>query len=225
MKWTLFIQQKMKVAALLLSIMFFVILTNVLGSHNLENINRSANSIYKDRLIPATDVYYISDHLHRKKALLESYLVVEGKNAGIVNELKQLNQRITERITHFETTYLVNVEGKFISHFKANNKQYNGAEQEVLHLVKSGNMVQAKAVFDSRVKTSHEKNIATLGKLMNIQSDVGKDLIKDSQFYTSSFNLLSTLQLILAGVIGALIVKLVMAARLTTPQTEKYTMN
>ncbi|RYZ99179.1 MAG: hypothetical protein EOP47_17485 [Sphingobacteriaceae bacterium] len=225
MKWTIFIQQKIKVAMLLLCIMFFVILTNLLGSNNLDNINRSVNSIYNDRLIPATDVYYISDYLHKKKSLLDNIVITKGEYQKAVAELKDINVKISRLVAHYENTYLVNGEIQFISDFKTTYNAYNTTEAGIIRLIKAGEVSEAQHVLNNDVSRLHHQNIQTLGKLVSIQSNVGRDLIKQSESNANIFSLLSSLQIILAIVIGGMVVRLVMASRLTNAVHEKYTMN
>ncbi|RYY35653.1 MAG: hypothetical protein EOP46_09265 [Sphingobacteriaceae bacterium] len=224
MKWTLFIQQKVKVAALLLCVMFFVMLTSLLGNTNLARINRAVNTIYNDRLIPASDVYYISTNLHDKKSMLESML--HARNTA-VNEttMKKFDKKINTLLTHYEHTYLVQGEARFIHDFKNSYAAYNNAEASVMSLIKAGEFSAAQLVYSNAIKSSHNKNIQVLGELMNIQSHVGKDIIKQSELNASIFSLLSKLQIVVAIVVGILVTRLVMSSRIAQITPEKYTMN
>ncbi|GAA4319949.1 hypothetical protein GCM10023149_18950 [Mucilaginibacter gynuensis] len=225
MKWTLFIQQKTKVAMLLFCIMLFAILTSVIGGRNLDNINYSVKSIYNDRLIPATDLYYISDNLHSKKALLESALNNSENVTATHQQLKYINASISKLITQFEGTYLVKSEPEFIDQLKHNNKLLTVAEASIIRLLAANQHAEAHAVYDQNVLNTHKNSITLLSKLINIQSAVGKDLIKQSAFNASSFNLLSTLQILVSVIIGMLIIKLVIASKLNNTVYKKYNMN
>jgi hypothetical protein len=174
MKWTLFIQQKIKIATLLFCVMFFIVITSVLSSKNMDRINESINSIYADRLVPATDVYYISDHLHNKKALLENLLLNAGDCKAAANRLRDINKKINTLVVRFEHTYLVNGESEFISEFKTNHNRYNRNEANAINLISSGNLPAAKQLFNTEIKASHERSINTLGKLISIQSKCGQ---------------------------------------------------
>ncbi|RVU00353.1 hypothetical protein EOD41_12800 [Mucilaginibacter limnophilus] len=225
MKWTLFIQQKMKVAMLLFCVMFFVLLTGILGSKNLNSMNRSVNTIYNDRLIPAADVYYISHHLHNKMALLNDMLGKNNVDVNTVNQLKAIHNKISGLLSDFENTYLVKGETASIANFKHSYSTYNHAEATALGLIKSGEASAARLVYDNELKQAHKGSLKVLDQLINIQSNVGKDIIKQSEFNANVFNLLSKLQIVVAIVIGVLITRLVMSSRIANIPAENYKLN
>lgn len=210
---------------LLFCVMFFVLLTGILGSRNLNNINRSVNTIYNDRLIPAADVYYISHNLHNKMAVLNEMLEENNADAQKVNKLEAINKKISGLLSDFEDTYLVKGETVFIDNFKRSYTAYNNAEATALRLIKGGQVSAAQMIYNNDLKDAHNNSLKVLDELINIQSNVGHDIIKESQLNANVFNLLSKLQIAVAIVIGALITRLVMSSRLTTIPAEKYKLN
>ena len=74
MKWTYQIPQKIKTATLPMGVMVLVIVSNLIARKNITEMNRSVTSIYKDRLIPATNIFYLTENLYRKRLAMEEFL-------------------------------------------------------------------------------------------------------------------------------------------------------
>ena len=73
MNWAFSIQPKMKIALFLAAICVIVLDTIFWERSNLSHLNASFSSIYEDRLLPATYVFHLTDHLYQKRLVLESY--------------------------------------------------------------------------------------------------------------------------------------------------------
>ena len=71
MKFAHSIKQKTKVALLLFCIMICLILVRILEDKSIKQMSESFASLYNDRLIPATDLFFIAEKLNLKKDLIE----------------------------------------------------------------------------------------------------------------------------------------------------------
>jgi hypothetical protein len=69
MKWAYHVKDKMKMAAVLLLIIVLILVNNISNRKTFSNLNESIASIYKDRLMPATYIFQLTDHLYQKKLL------------------------------------------------------------------------------------------------------------------------------------------------------------
>ncbi|WP_215235656.1 MCP four helix bundle domain-containing protein [Dyadobacter linearis] len=211
MKWTFVIQRKFRAAALLGGIMLVVILGTVLLQRNAQGIDQSSASIYNDRLIPATTILYITENLYSKRLTLENHLFTsEGTSELPVSEqLKSYDKSIDSLIRVFEKTYLVAEEEKSLTAFKEQNSRYVHLEQEILNQCAAGNVEGGKRVFAQNGALKFKEAVASLNALTNIQSDVGKDLMKESKSNMASFGVITSLQIGLAVIIGLMILVLI----------------
>ncbi|MCK7555393.1 MCP four helix bundle domain-containing protein [Chitinophaga sedimenti] len=70
MNWLLRVKGKRyKICAIFVMIIALVLLQNVLERRHISNLDHSVAAIYKDRLLPATYLYGISNHLHQQRLL------------------------------------------------------------------------------------------------------------------------------------------------------------
>ena len=227
MKWSYFIEQKIKVALLLSVVMFLVILTNIIERKNIGEINNSVRSIYEDRLVPATDLFSLTENLYNKRFLMESYLKdsYKGTEEQLSFNLKEHDKNIESLIAKYEKTYLVEQETKYLSEFKDKVKQYSSLERDILDLSKNNSKEAALNLYQTRGIDAHKKIIYQLSELNRIQSVIGNELIKDSKGVVASSNLLSTLQIALAIITGIIIIVLIFSSRIVSRTNKKFHLN
>ncbi|KAA0989300.1 MCP four helix bundle domain-containing protein [Dyadobacter aurulentus] len=215
MKWSFVIQRKLRAMVLLGGIMLVVILGTLLSQRNVEGIDQSSASIYNDRLVPATTILYITENLYGKRLTLENHLFnSDAKDARpIAEQLKSYDKSIDSLLRIFEKTYLVAKEEKSLSAFKEQNARYTHLEEEILKQCASGNLETGKQVFAQNGGSKFWEAISSLNELTNIQSDVGKDLMKESKSNMASFGVITSLQIGLAVIIGLMILVLIYDSR------------
>lgn len=226
MKWTYVIQQKLKIALLLGCIMLLIIVTNLLSRRSIENINKSFNSIYEDRLIPATELFYLSDNLHNKRLLMEKFLLnKEHGTAAIRNQLLSHSRQIDSLILKYEGTYLVKKEFSSLSNLKHQLNDYKKVEQSILILAGEGRKEEAQKLYESKGDAMILSSLGHLKELAQIQFEVGKDLLKDSESMIMNTDTLSTLQIIIAIVIGVIIQGFIFSSKVVSVAKEKFNLN
>jgi preprotein translocase subunit SecG len=214
MKWSFVIQQKLKAALLLGGIMVLIILATLLSRRNMEGIGKSFSSIYQDRLIPATTIIYLTENLYGKRLSLEEYLLsseIDNKDE-VKLKLNAHNEDIDSLISAFEKTYLVDKEAKSLIAFKHEVRQYALLEASVLKLCSEGAAKEGKALFVGTGAKTFKKTVANLNELASIQSDIGKDLMKESKSDIASFGIISFLQIAFAVVIGLMLLVLIQSS-------------
>lgn len=214
MKWSFVIQQKLKAALLLGGVMGLIIVATLLSRHNMEGIDRSFSSIYQDRLIPATTIIYLTENLYGKRLSLEAHLLSpENESDNDVRlKLAAHNVHIDSLINAFEKTYLVDKEAKSLTAFKREVREYALLEKSVLRLSNEGAVEEGKKLFAGTGAGTFKKTIANLNELASIQSDIGKDLMKESKSDIASFGIISFLQIALAIIIGLMLLVLIQSA-------------
>lgn len=211
MKWSFVIQQKFKAAILLGGIMALIVGGTLISRYNVEGIDESFSSIYKDRLVPATTILYLTENLYRKRLSLENYLYSEAQQspAHVKAQLRAHDLSIDSLIRLFEKTYLVDEEAKSLLGFKNQISDYAKLENQVLALCTAGSFAEAKQLFSTPGGATFESTILNLNELAAIQSTIGKDLVKASKVNVASFGIISFLQISLAIVTGLVVIILI----------------
>lgn len=227
MKWVFAIQQKHKVAFLLGCILCIVILTTILERINMGDINRSFTSIYNDRLIPATEMFYLSENLYRKRLLTEKFLLSheESQTSELREKLNMYNQSIDSLITEYEKTYLVDNESKYLTALKDKLSSYKQVEESVMELSKNGSKEAGLDLFENQGMALFQSTIQNLHQLTQIQSTVGKELIAHSQSAIASTNILSHLQVAMAFIICLIIQVLLLTSNVLKKQKQAFHLN
>lgn len=226
MKWTFVIQQKLKVAVLLGLVMLLVVLFNLILQKNISDINRSVNSIYSDRLIPATDMFYLSNNFHHRQLAIEKFLFTDDQNTGqLRSTLHKYDKEIFALISKYEKTYLVKEESVFLKKFKEQVRQYSSIENDILSLSEHNKKPEALKLYEKLGRPSLETTIGQLSDLTTIQSAVGGKLVNDTKGIVATSNFLSDLQLVLAIAIGTMITVLVVSSKVINRPQEKFNLN
>ncbi len=227
MKWTFIIRQKMKLALLLGSIIVLIGVTNILERRNVERLNQSVSSIYFDRLIPATDIFYLRENLYQKKFLME--LALDPDQPLSITDLpghfRVYNDSIDNLISKFEKTYLVDREAHHLAAFKEMVRHYNDTEASILETLSSDSREEGRKIYEQRGKERFISTLHNLESLLKIQSSVGHDLMDRSRGLFSSSSLLLTLQITMAIIIGIMIQGLVLSARTMDTKSQHLNLN
>jgi hypothetical protein len=223
MKFAFSLKNKLKIAFLLFCIMCCTLLIRFLEDKSVEKINESFISMYNDRLVPATDLYFIGENLYHKNAILQEVLlgndVLQGSTALV--KMDKHNRKIDSVINKYELTLLVKQEQNFLNELKKALVVQQGLEVKILSMVGS----ESKAVYESVGRNAANQTLAKLSALIKIQSNVGSELIKGSKIFVSGTKVYSTLQVILAIVIGIMIVAIISASNAVKVQNEKFNLN
>ena len=223
MKFAFSLKNKLKIAFLLFCIMCCTLLIRFLEDKSVEKINESFISMYNDRLVPATDLYFIAENLYYKNQILQETLLGNGAvhpSTGMV-KMNKHNRKIDSVITKYELTLLVEQEKSFLNDLKKALTIQQGLEAKILNMAG----IEGRAIYESMGRNAANQTLAKLSALIKIQSKVGNDLIKGSKIFVSGTKVYSTLQVILAIVIGIMIVAIVSASNAVKVQSEKFNLN
>lgn len=221
MKFAFSLKNKLKIAFLLFCIMCCTLLIRFLEDKSVKKINESFISMYNDRLIPATDLYFIAENLYHKNTILQEALNddTDFSKANLL-QLSKHNQKIDSVISKYELTLLVKQERYFLNDLKSALATQRALEGKVLVLAGSNT-----ELYETLVKSASTKTLDKLSALIKIQSKVGDELIKDSKIFVSGTKIYSTFQVILAIAIGIMIVGIVSASNVVKIQNDKFNLN
>jgi hypothetical protein len=227
MKWSFVIQQKIKAALLLSGIMVLIVLSTFLSRSNINDIDKSFSSIYKDRLIPAVDMVYLIENLYTKRLLVEKHLIATTNStpAEIKALLKTKNQSIDSLIRNYEKTFLIAEEAKSLHAFKNQITKYALLENRILHLSESGNKDAGNELFNGKGSQTFQHAITYLNELTNIQYTEGQSLVKESKTESSQFNLISSLQIAVAIIIGLMILGMIYNSKIIRHERQPFHLN
>jgi len=222
MKFAFSLKNKLKIAFLLFCIMCCTLLIRFLEDKSVTKINESFISMYNDRLVPATDLYFIAENLYHKNAILQDALTDESVHpAKSISKIDKHNRKIDSVINKYELTMLVAQEKTFLNDLKNALSVQQKLEAKVLNVASE----QGREIYESVGKNATTQTLAKLSALIKIQSKVGDDLIKDSKIFVSGTKIYSTFQGILAVIIGVMIVSIVSASNMVKIQNDKFNLN
>ena len=180
MKWAYIIKYKLRAAAVLLVIMTTIFFGNLYERKNFNILDKSISSIYQDRLMPATYIYELSNHLYRKRLLQEHY--TEYNREQLQLKVAEHDVAIHSLLAEYEKTYLTEEENIHWTALKSAlynyNKQYDIALANIRKEVPGLNNRQLTYDFN--------KTMAELDALSKIQAGVGHKIEKDSHAIVTS---------------------------------------
>lgn len=220
-----YIKHRLKIAAALTVIILSILVTNMWEKQNLNAVDHCFSSMLEDRLVPATAIFQISDHLYQKRLNVETALH-PGKNTH--NEKMSrtaLNSKIDSIFTQYEKTYLVKMESVYLKDVLAKWKNYKILEQKVIAMAAAGHTNKAAMLYEQKGIPVFKDIMVDLRYLSNIQSEVGKELLISSQANMASINLLALLEQGLAIVIALVIVIAIFQSRITQQPYQKFHLN
>ncbi len=223
MKIAFSFKNKLKIAFLLFAIMCCTLLIRFLEDKSVKNINESFISMYHDRLIPATDLYFIAENLFQKKSILENAHLAaqEIKPKILSDQLRIHNQKIDSIINKFELTFLIKQEQDFLSDLKSALVIQKSIEAKLIAL--GGD--ERKENYNAAGRNASLISIQKLSDLVKVQSKVGDKLVTDSKVFVLGTKIYSIFQIVLAIAIGILIVSIVSASNAVKIQNDKFNMN
>lgn len=227
MKFAYSLKQKTKIALLLFLIMACTILIRVLEDRSIKNMEKAFTSLYNDRLIPATDIFYISEKLYAKRFLLEIFVYSDENKLSIAqlnSKLKTYDKEIDTLLAKYEKTYLVTNEKNHLIELKVKLLENKVLEKNILLNANSLDKAALRKLYDNGEKSFLDMS-ALLTQLTKIQTVVGEQLKEDSQKIVRGTSLYSTLQLLIAIIIGGLIVSILAASNVMNIQNDKFNLN
>jgi len=204
------------------------ILIRLLEDRSIKNMEKAFASLYNDRLVPATDIFYISEKLYTKRFLLETFVYSDQNKLStqqLNDKFKILDRSIDTLLAKYEKTFLVKNEKNHLTELKVKLLENKLLEKNILlnsnHLEKR----TLRKLYDTSAEQSFLAISNSLSKLTKVQTVVGEQLKEESQKIVRGTNLYSTLQLLIAIIIGALIVSILAASNVMNIRNDNFNLN
>ncbi|RZJ63631.1 MAG: hypothetical protein EOO47_28235 [Flavobacterium sp.] len=221
MKMAFSIQQKAKIALLLFCIMACTILIRVLEDKSLNSMNSAFVSMYNDRLVPAADLFYVSEILFEKRDLIEKHHRLNNTEDEQTAKLMAIrNFKIDSVLKKYSKTFLVSDEKSSLAQLKNRLITHQALEKDAIF------NAQPNDVFAfEELNYSYKEILKNLSLLTKTQTLVGKELIKESESLYAGTKVYSAIQFALAILIGILIVSIIFASNVIKVKQEKFNLN
>ncbi len=205
MKWAHNIRRKIRTGLLLAAIFVLLFLKNSMDSKNVAELGASFSSVYEDRLLVESYIYRMSDHLFRKKIMLDS--VVGAREALLIMpEIARYNDTIQSIIVAYEETKLTETEEIYFRDFKENVSSLEGLEKTYFQHAERG-------IDDGQIKTLLDREFnnasANLHHHSGIQLSEGKLLNDYSKKIVAGSTVMAKFEIGILIAIGLMIIVLV----------------
>jgi hypothetical protein len=199
----------------LLALLAVLVAGKLLEDTMVGRLRADCESLFADRLLPATTLFHLSDEMHRKQRSLERFLAHDGGATAepIQGQLGQYDARLEQLTREVEQTYLVADESRHLRDFRAALGRYQKAERDLLQRRQAGEAVSYGPEMTAAFGTVRE----ALLSLTTVQQRVGEQLRNESVSGASGVLALLHLQLGVAFVLGLLAAGLAMTLGLKPP--------
>lgn len=220
MKWAYSIEQKLKAALVLMVIFVFLFIKNVADQNSFTELGNTFSVVYEDRLLAESYIYEFSDHLSRKKLLID-----DSKNRQELSQHKTAidkhNAAIQLLIVAYEKTKLTPTEEVLFRNLKKKINQNIDLEKQYLQQ-SSTEINSTKYLLDE----SFYAILTTLNHLSHIQIHEGERLNKTSQKIVLGSESQNQFELTLLIVLGLIILGLIFTSKSTyTKIPQKSSLN
>lgn len=189
MKWAYQIGNKPKAIAGLCTILLTILLGHISYRNDFARIQHSVTSIYKDRLMPATYLYNIANHVYEKKILAENR---HSTGSHYLQQQLRHDAAIADLIHSYEKTYLTTEEKKTWQLFKQQLAAFSAQTSPLGSIIPVS--VQSDAAFHN--------TIHALNTLCNIQAGEGNNIRNSSKAIVNSTVITTYLEAALLIVLG-----------------------
>ena len=205
MKWAYSIRRKISAALLLAAIFVLLFVKSMMDNNNVVKLGTSFSSVYEDRLLVEAYIYRMSDHLFRKKIMIDS-----ASTAGYVSQIRpaveRYNETIRSIIEAYEMTKLTEAETRYFNDYKKNVGELMEAERMFFERVQAGREgAPEKAAIDRHFNLAS----TNLDRLSGIQISEGKLLNDNTQKIVAGSSILAQFEIGILIAIGLMVMVLV----------------
>lgn len=219
----------MKIASFLFFIMCSTMLIRMFEDKSIKNMSNAFVSMYHDRLIPATDLFFLAENVYAKRYLLEEALnpdrTIEVSFGRLREKLEVHNKNIDSLVHKYEGTFLIKKEKSQLADLKTKLRDGIKMEDNIITMSEKHTLTEGRHLFESMGKAAFNNISEKLSELSRIQTDAGEELIRESESIVSGSKLYSTAQVCLAIFIGIMIVNLVLTSKVVNIHNDKFKLN
>lgn len=205
MKWAYSIRRKISAALLLTAIFVLLFVKNMVDNSNVSRLGSSFSSVFEDRLVVESYIYRMSEHLFRKKIMIDSSST-RSAVVAIRPAIDGYNETIREIIVAYEQTKLTQEEDRYFDSFRNRVSELARLENTYMDAVEAGSTGE-----ELRARINKQFNEASffLDQLSGIQISEGKILNDNSKKIVAGSSLLAHFEIGIIVAIGLMVVVLV----------------
>ena len=211
MKWAYSIRRKVSAAFLLSAVFLLLFVTNLIDSKNVTQLGSSFSSVYEDRLVVESYIYRMSEHLFRKKIMLDT-CSTNASATRVRPLIDQFNESICEIIAEYERTTLTEDEAFYFNKFKENVANLIELEEGYLMSVTRADKSDAAA---SMMNMQFNEASDNLDQLSSIQVSEGRILNDRSQKLVAGSSMLTRFEIGILIAVGLMVFVLVLESTTT----------
>ena len=211
---------------LVLSVFFaLLLLTEFIEKRSLKSIDKDFSSLYKDRLLPASQMYELSELLHEKRMLFENV----NDNSGVVKfnltEITAYNNQIDQVLHDYGKTYLVNKEEVYFKDFKKHYQEYLILENTIINNLQEGAYNKADYLINKNAEDFFKILNLDLHNIASVQPEVGEQLMAHYKTSSGITSLLYYFKIALTILIGLFVLRLLGLEQLLRHPRQKFELN
>ncbi|MBZ9731301.1 MCP four helix bundle domain-containing protein [Salegentibacter sp. JZCK2] len=219
--------EKRKRLILILSAFFALLLiTELIERRSLKSIDKDFSSLYQDRLLPASQIYKLSELLHEKRMLFED-IKDDGNLVADVNleEIKAYNSQIDQVLKDYGQTYLVAREEVYFEDFKKHYEEYLILEKTIFKNLKEKDLSPAIYLINKNADDYFKILNLDLHNIASIQPEVGEQLMAHYKSSTGLTSLLYYFKIALTILIGIFVLRLLGLEHLLRHPKQNFELN
>lgn len=219
--------KKRKRLVLILSAFFVLLLiTEFIEKKSLKSIDRDFSSLYQDRLLPASQMYELSELLYQKRLLFENIADDEEFLPELTSkEIQSLNTQIDQVLQDYGKTYLVDKEEIYFEEFNKHYQEYLVLENDILENLRQKDFSTATLLINKSVKDYFKILNLDLHNLASIQPEVGQELMAHYRSSSGMTSLLYYFKIALTILIGVFVLRLLGLEQLLRQPKQKFELN
>jgi len=182
------LRYKTRVGLLLALLLLVLVLNNIAGRANFNQIEKTAQSIYEDRLMPSTYIFELREHLDQERMLFAS----SNGDAAMLRQHELHQSAMADLINRYEQTELTAEE----------RAEWKAFKQHLHYL-------QMNRHTRSGFNEHYEQTLKSLNHLSLIQAGEGKHLRANMNAIASTSALMSYLDIAIIVIIGGITLSLI----------------
>lgn len=219
--------KKRKRLILLLSAFFALLLiTEFIEKRSLKSIDQDFSSLYQDRLLPASQIYELSEILHEKRMLFEDIKDNGEYNAAFnLNEIKTYNSQMDKVLQDYSQTYLVEREEVYFEDFQKHYKEYLVLENTILENLREEDFTTASYLINKNANDYFKVLNLDLHNIASIQPEVGQQLMAHYKSSSGITSLLYYFKIALTILIGVFVLRLLGLEKLLRQPKQQFELN
>lgn len=219
--------KKRKRLILLLSAFFALLLiTEFIEKRSLKSIDQDFSSLYQDRLLPASQIYELSEILHEKRMLFEDIKDNGEYNAAFnLNEIKTYNSKMDQVLQDYSQTYLVEREEVYFEDFQKHYKEYLVLENTILENLREEDFTTASYLINKNANDYFKVLNLDLHNIASIQPEVGQQLMAHYKSSSGITSLLYYFKIALTILIGVFVLRLLGLEKLLRQPKQQFELN